>query len=149
MFCLSLLNYGIAYTRYAFFEWGLIFFDVLYDSIAEQEFREAGLQVGRVSCYILYIFKRLSRYHLLAASVSSQQKSRHSLRMSRLKWSAASARYVNKKRSQTDPLNIPHLPLKLFLLKRRLGIEMHKGLQGKHSTLESLLRELKPRNMSL
>lgn len=34
-----------AYTRYAFFEWGLVFFDVLYDSVAEQEFRESGLQV--------------------------------------------------------------------------------------------------------
>ncbi|KDR76390.1 hypothetical protein GALMADRAFT_226084 [Galerina marginata CBS 339.88] len=35
-----------AYTRYAFFEWGLIFFDVLYDSVAEQEFREVGLQIS-------------------------------------------------------------------------------------------------------
>ncbi|KAF9485261.1 hypothetical protein BDN70DRAFT_871674 [Pholiota conissans] len=35
-----------AYTRYAFFEWGLVFFDVLYDSITEQEFREAGLQIS-------------------------------------------------------------------------------------------------------
>ncbi|KAH9481549.1 Protein cwh43 [Psilocybe cubensis] len=35
-----------AYTRYAFFEWGLIFFDVLYDSVAEQEFREADLHAS-------------------------------------------------------------------------------------------------------
>ncbi|KAF8962704.1 Frag1/DRAM/Sfk1 family-domain-containing protein [Flammula alnicola] len=35
-----------AYTRYAFFEWGLIFFDVLYDSVAEQEFRESGLHIS-------------------------------------------------------------------------------------------------------
>lgn len=35
-----------AYTRYAFFEWGLIFFDVLYDSVAEQEFRESGIQIS-------------------------------------------------------------------------------------------------------
>ncbi|KAF9466466.1 Frag1/DRAM/Sfk1 family-domain-containing protein [Collybia nuda] len=34
-----------AYTNYAFFEWGLIFFDVLYDSFAEQEFREVDLHV--------------------------------------------------------------------------------------------------------
>ncbi|KAF8905015.1 Frag1/DRAM/Sfk1 family-domain-containing protein [Gymnopilus junonius] len=35
-----------AYTHYAFFEWGLIFFDVLYDSVSEQEFREAGLNIS-------------------------------------------------------------------------------------------------------
>ncbi|PPQ91001.1 hypothetical protein CVT25_013926 [Psilocybe cyanescens] len=39
----------LAYTRYAFFEWGLIFFDVLYDSVAEQEFREAGLHISLAS----------------------------------------------------------------------------------------------------
>ncbi|KAK0235644.1 Frag1/DRAM/Sfk1 family-domain-containing protein [Armillaria nabsnona] len=35
-----------AYTRYSFFEWGLIFFDVLYDSIAEAEFKDAALQIS-------------------------------------------------------------------------------------------------------
>ncbi|KAJ3507077.1 hypothetical protein NLJ89_g6510 [Agrocybe chaxingu] len=35
-----------AYTRYAFFEWGLIFLDVFYDSISEQEFSEVGLQIS-------------------------------------------------------------------------------------------------------
>ncbi|RDB31055.1 Protein cwh43 [Hypsizygus marmoreus] len=35
-----------AYTHYSFFEWGLIFFDVLYDAVAEQEFREADLQIS-------------------------------------------------------------------------------------------------------
>ncbi|KAG5716861.1 Protein cwh43 [Termitomyces sp. T112] len=34
-----------AYTCYSFFEWGLIFFDILYDAITEQEYREADLQV--------------------------------------------------------------------------------------------------------
>ncbi|KAK1229087.1 Protein cwh43, partial [Marasmius sp. AFHP31] len=34
-----------AYTYYSFFEWGLIFFDVLYDSFTEEEFRQAGLEV--------------------------------------------------------------------------------------------------------
>ncbi|KAF5359583.1 hypothetical protein D9756_003165 [Leucocoprinus leucothites] len=34
-----------AYTQYAFFEWGLICFDVLFDSIAEQEFAEADLKI--------------------------------------------------------------------------------------------------------
>ncbi|KAF9446745.1 hypothetical protein P691DRAFT_166821 [Macrolepiota fuliginosa MF-IS2] len=34
-----------AYTKYAFFEWSLIFFDVLYDAISEQEFAEADLKV--------------------------------------------------------------------------------------------------------
>ncbi|KAG6844286.1 hypothetical protein H0H87_008155 [Tephrocybe sp. NHM501043] len=34
-----------AYTHYSFFEWGLIFFDVLYDAQAEYEYTESGLQV--------------------------------------------------------------------------------------------------------
>ncbi|KAI0048975.1 hypothetical protein FA95DRAFT_1604785 [Auriscalpium vulgare] len=34
-----------AYTRYAFFEWSLIFTDVLYDSISEVQIRESNLQV--------------------------------------------------------------------------------------------------------
>ncbi|PPQ98754.1 White hypersensitive protein [Panaeolus cyanescens] len=37
-----------AYTRYAFFEWGLIFFDVAYDYIAQQEFQESGLEIAFV-----------------------------------------------------------------------------------------------------
>ncbi|KAF9039713.1 hypothetical protein BDZ89DRAFT_1060854 [Hymenopellis radicata] len=35
-----------AYTRYSFFEWGLIFFDVLYDSLSEREFKDASLQIS-------------------------------------------------------------------------------------------------------
>ncbi|KAF9256349.1 hypothetical protein L218DRAFT_911394 [Marasmius fiardii PR-910] len=34
-----------AYTHYSFFEWGLIFFDVLYDSFTEEEFRQADLNI--------------------------------------------------------------------------------------------------------
>ncbi|KAI0059171.1 hypothetical protein BV25DRAFT_1860733 [Artomyces pyxidatus] len=34
-----------AYTRYAFFEWSLIFFDILYDSTAEIQFQESDLSV--------------------------------------------------------------------------------------------------------
>ncbi|KAJ7219905.1 Frag1/DRAM/Sfk1 family-domain-containing protein [Mycena pura] len=34
-----------AYTRYSFFEWSLIVFDVLFDSIAEDELRSANLQI--------------------------------------------------------------------------------------------------------
>jgi hypothetical protein len=43
----SSLTYActIAYTHYAFFEWGLIFLDILYDSACEVEFRDAGLEV--------------------------------------------------------------------------------------------------------
>lgn len=47
----------IAYTRYAFFEWGLIFFDVLYDSIAERDFAEADLKV--CPSFSLYSIKGL------------------------------------------------------------------------------------------
>lgn len=46
------LTIAPAYTNYAFFEWGLIFFDVLYDSFAEQEFREADLHVRIISCVV-------------------------------------------------------------------------------------------------
>ncbi|KAG6839895.1 hypothetical protein C0991_010677 [Blastosporella zonata] len=38
-------QFQAAYTHYSFFEWGLIFFDVLYDALAEHEYREADLQV--------------------------------------------------------------------------------------------------------
>ncbi|KAI0749855.1 Frag1/DRAM/Sfk1 family-domain-containing protein [Daedaleopsis nitida] len=34
-----------AYTRYSFFEWSLIFFDILYDSSAELDFRTADLKI--------------------------------------------------------------------------------------------------------
>lgn len=69
----------LAYTHYAFFEWGLIFFDVLYDSIAEQEFREADLQAifFLLLCYTLS--KSFSRFHLVVVSISSQQSCRHNL----------------------------------------------------------------------
>jgi hypothetical protein len=51
----------LAYTRYAFFEWALIFFDVSYDSVAEIDFREAGLQVrsGELFVACLNVFRRL------------------------------------------------------------------------------------------
>ncbi|KAF5327734.1 hypothetical protein D9619_004534 [Psilocybe cf. subviscida] len=35
-----------AYTQYAFCEWGLIFFDVLYDALSERDFKEAGLTIS-------------------------------------------------------------------------------------------------------
>ncbi|KAL0574045.1 Protein cwh43 [Marasmius crinis-equi] len=34
-----------AYTHYSFFEWGLILFDILYDSFTEEEFRLAELDI--------------------------------------------------------------------------------------------------------
>ncbi|OCH90334.1 hypothetical protein OBBRIDRAFT_887775 [Obba rivulosa] len=34
-----------AYTKYSFFEWGLIFFDIIHDSAAELELRAADLKV--------------------------------------------------------------------------------------------------------
>jgi hypothetical protein len=36
-----------AYTQYAFFEWSLIFLDVIYDGVSEIDFREANLQVAQ------------------------------------------------------------------------------------------------------
>lgn len=38
-----------AYTRYSFFEWGLIILDILYDSVAELDFKAANLQIAFVS----------------------------------------------------------------------------------------------------
>ncbi|KAH7884594.1 Frag1/DRAM/Sfk1 family-domain-containing protein [Phlebopus sp. FC_14] len=35
-----------AYTRYSFFEWGLILMDVFYDSIAELDFRASNLKIA-------------------------------------------------------------------------------------------------------
>ena len=67
-----------AYTRYAYFEWALIFFDVLYDSIAEQEFAEADLQVCPHAIAIsVLIFPQIylatnqpdAKYYLLLGSV--------------------------------------------------------------------------------
>ncbi|GLB40582.1 putative frag1/DRAM/Sfk1 family protein [Lyophyllum shimeji] len=49
-----------AYTHYSFFEWGLIFLDVLYDAMAEQEFKEADLQITfgpKVSAPVLTVDK--------------------------------------------------------------------------------------------
>ena len=35
----------VAYTQYSFFEWGLILFDVMFDSAVEQELEAAKLEV--------------------------------------------------------------------------------------------------------
>ena len=35
----------IAYTHYAFFEWALIFLDVLYDGVTEGDFLRSNIQV--------------------------------------------------------------------------------------------------------
>ncbi|KAH0833136.1 Frag1/DRAM/Sfk1 family-domain-containing protein [Lanmaoa asiatica] len=43
-----------AYTRYAFFEWGLIFLDVLYDSISGADFKHCNLQARKFECYLSY-----------------------------------------------------------------------------------------------
>lgn len=34
-----------AYTRYSFFEWGLILFDIMFDSAVEQELEAANFEV--------------------------------------------------------------------------------------------------------
>ena len=50
-----------AYTQYSFFEWTLIIMDVLFDSIAEQEFSDASLEVNydrftRFQCILRQFF---------------------------------------------------------------------------------------------
>lgn len=40
------LNELLAYTRYAFFEWALIFTDIGYDAVSELEFTHTNLQVS-------------------------------------------------------------------------------------------------------
>lgn len=37
---------ALAYTYYSFFEWALIAFDVMFDSVAELDFKAANLQVS-------------------------------------------------------------------------------------------------------
>ena len=36
----------LAYTRYAFFEWSLILFDILYDSLATLDLEESGIEAS-------------------------------------------------------------------------------------------------------
>ena len=38
----------LAYTRYAFFEWSLILFDILYDSVATLDLEDSGIEVSTV-----------------------------------------------------------------------------------------------------
>src|SRR6266571_6026876 len=38
----------LAYTRYAFFEWSLIVFDILYDSVAIIDFGNSGIEASTV-----------------------------------------------------------------------------------------------------
>lgn len=45
MLSMQLTKIFLAYTRYSFFEWALIVFDILYDSVAELDFKEANIQV--------------------------------------------------------------------------------------------------------
>jgi hypothetical protein len=45
IYALDSANKDLAYTRYSFFEWALIVFDILYDSVAELDFKEANIQV--------------------------------------------------------------------------------------------------------
>jgi len=42
---LNLTPHLSAYTRYSFFEWGLIFLDISFDSILVADLRDSGLQV--------------------------------------------------------------------------------------------------------
>jgi hypothetical protein len=42
---------SLAYTHYAFFEWALIFLDILFDSVTELEFKEAQLKVEILSVF--------------------------------------------------------------------------------------------------
>ena len=48
-------TYHPAYTRHSFFEWGLIFLDISFDSILATDLRESGLRVRCVS-FPIYSF---------------------------------------------------------------------------------------------
>lgn len=43
--CPNLMSHHLAYTRYSFFEWGLIFLDISFDSILATDLRESELRV--------------------------------------------------------------------------------------------------------
>ena len=46
---LNITYHPSAYTRYSFFEWGLIFLDITFDAILATDLRESGLRVRPVS----------------------------------------------------------------------------------------------------
>ncbi|KAG9315095.1 Frag1/DRAM/Sfk1 family-domain-containing protein [Chiua virens] len=64
-----------AYTRYAFFEWGLIFLDVLYDSISGAHFKHYNLQAR---LFRSYLFHALTLHSSPLAPQSHDSKSTES-----------------------------------------------------------------------
>lgn len=46
---------SLAYTYYSFFEWSLIFLDILYDSVTKLEFKDADLQVTSKQCILILL----------------------------------------------------------------------------------------------
>ena len=73
-----------AYTSYAFCEWALILFDVLYDSISEQEFKEAGLQVRPLFILILAFARLTPRQISLTPSKSESDPAEYYQTLRRL-----------------------------------------------------------------
>ena len=68
-----------AYTRYSFFEWSLIIFDIMYDSVAELDFKHANLQVGTIITSVVVgdkpnYFRRSPSSHPLATEKSLHQE---------------------------------------------------------------------------
>ena len=62
----------VAYTQYSFFEWGLILFDVMFDSAVEQELEAAKLEV-RFSPAVYHITFQPLRSRLQWAPASQVQ----------------------------------------------------------------------------
>lgn len=62
-----------AYTQYSFFEWGLILFDVMFDSAVEQELEAANLEV-RLCATRYYTTFQLLRSRLQWALVLQVQE---------------------------------------------------------------------------
>lgn len=76
------MNY-VAYTHYAFFEWALIFFDVFYDAISEQELAEADLKV-RCRCDRFKLFSVRYRVQITVGTAHVGQLSETYQRLHRL-----------------------------------------------------------------
>ena len=67
----------LAYTRYAFFEWSLIIFDILYDSLTTLDLGESGMEASLfigVSVHAVLIYPLTSRHPSASRYIPSTGK---------------------------------------------------------------------------
>lgn len=64
----------IAYTKYAFFEWGLIIADIMFDSAFDMELKEVNVEVRTSNSSLKQVTKVHRRLILLKSRVMALQK---------------------------------------------------------------------------